>query len=211
MNKKTVALLMACVLLVGAAIGGTMAWLVDDTDPVTNVFTVGDINITLSETEAVKNEETGAYEKGYHFVPGDTLSKDPKVTVLKDSEPCWLFIKVVENNNITVTGKGSAGEDISEKALKYSIAGGWTQYEENSPYWYRSINQKVTAENGESFQVLNNDQVVVSTYVTKDHVSSMGANGNAKPTITFKAAAVQKAHINTVGAAFDELPADFLN
>jgi len=198
MNKKTVALLMACVLLVGAAIGGTMAWLVDSTGEVTNTFTVGDINITLTETGTDANGE-----KNYPFVPGDTLSKDPKVTVLKDSEPCWLFVKVVENNNITVTGKNSAGEEVSEKALKYSIADGWTQYN-NTEYWYRTVDSKVTEESGLSFDVLTNNVVNVSTFITKD-----SALETAQPTITFTAAAVQKAHIDTPADAFAQTPDSF--
>ena len=40
MKKKTVALLLACVMALGVAIGGTMAWLVDSTGEVENTFTV---------------------------------------------------------------------------------------------------------------------------------------------------------------------------
>ena len=39
MKKKTLALLLALVLLAGGVIGGTLAWLTDKTDPVKNTFT----------------------------------------------------------------------------------------------------------------------------------------------------------------------------
>ena len=84
MKKKTVALLLACVMALGVAIGGTMAWLVDSTGEVKNTFTVGDINIDLTETDDGIGIDTTTTDNAndYHFVPGDTLSKDPKVTAL---------------------------------------------------------------------------------------------------------------------------------
>lgn len=43
---------LALVLVVAvASVGGTIAWLKVETTPVVNTFTVGDINITLTETK----------------------------------------------------------------------------------------------------------------------------------------------------------------
>ena len=47
---KALALVLAVVLLVGAAIGGTVAWLTDKTGDVVNTFTVGNIDIELAES-----------------------------------------------------------------------------------------------------------------------------------------------------------------
>lgn len=79
-------LMLALVLVLGCAVGGTVAWLVAKTDPVVNTFTYGDINITLTET-------TG---ENYKIIPGVDIGKDPKVTVKAGSEACWLFVKVEE-------------------------------------------------------------------------------------------------------------------
>ena len=79
-------LMLALVLVLGCAVGGTVAWLVAKTDPVVNTFTYGDINITLTET-------TG---DDYKIIPGVDIGKDPKVTVKAGSEACWLFVKVEE-------------------------------------------------------------------------------------------------------------------
>ena len=46
MKKKTVALLLACVMALGVAVGGTLAWLTDTTQEVKNTFTDSNINIT---------------------------------------------------------------------------------------------------------------------------------------------------------------------
>ena len=66
MKKKTIALVLACVICVGIGIGGTLAWLTATTDDVTNTFTTSDINITLAETKT-----------DFKMVPGCTIEKDP--------------------------------------------------------------------------------------------------------------------------------------
>ena len=86
MKKRTLALILALVLVFGAAVGGTIAYLTDTTDPVTNTFTVGNIDITLAETK-----------DDFKMVPGCDIAKDPKVTVTANSEDCWLFVKIDES------------------------------------------------------------------------------------------------------------------
>ena len=46
-SSRTFIAMLALVLVIGCAVGGTVAWLVSSTDPVVNTFTYGDINITL--------------------------------------------------------------------------------------------------------------------------------------------------------------------
>lgn len=89
MKKKTVALLLALVLVFGAAIGGTIAYLMDATEAITNTFTVGNVDIDLTETT-----------KDYKMTPGATINKDPFVTVKEGSEICWVFVKVEEQGNL---------------------------------------------------------------------------------------------------------------
>lgn len=98
LNMKPLAVFLALTLLVGCAVGGTIAWLTGQTDAVTNTFTVGDINIELDESSTTTSA-SGEIKKNYLFVPGDTLEKDPKVTVKANSEDCYLFVKVTSTNN----------------------------------------------------------------------------------------------------------------
>ncbi|MEI3142371.1 MAG: TasA family protein [Oscillospiraceae bacterium] len=102
MKKKTLALVLALTLLVAGVVGGTLAWLTDQTAEVKNTFTVGDINIGLTETTT-----------DYKMVPGNTIAKDPTVTVKANSEACWLFVKVTESENL-------------DTFITYAIAEGWT-------------------------------------------------------------------------------------
>ena len=87
MKKKTLALVLALTLLVAGVVGGTLAWLTDQTAEVKNTFTVGDINIGLTETTT-----------DYKMVPGNTIAKDPTVTVEEGSDASYVRMKVTFNN-----------------------------------------------------------------------------------------------------------------
>lgn len=115
MKKKLLALILSVAVVASIAAAGTLAYLTSTSDVVTNTFTVGDINIdlkeheykdgVLTETEVTKNEYT-------RILPGQTLPKDPFVTVKADSEDCWLYVVVANGMNNVV--KGAATLDINE-------------------------------------------------------------------------------------------------
>lgn len=115
MKKKTLALVLALTLLVAGVVGGTLAWLTDRTAEVKNTFTVGDINIGLTETTT-----------DYKMVPGNTIAKDPTVTVKANSEACWLFVQVTESENL-------------DTFITYAIAEGWTALPGVDGVYYREV------------------------------------------------------------------------
>lgn len=49
MKKKSLALIIALALILTCAVGGTIAWLVATTDPVTNTFTPGSVTTIVNE------------------------------------------------------------------------------------------------------------------------------------------------------------------
>ena len=185
-GMKTFVAMLALVLVIGCAVGGTIAWLTAQTDPVVNTFTYGDINIELTETKPDNRQAK--------IIPGVDIEKDPKVTVKANSEACWLFVKVEETGTF-VTGK-----------VTYSIATGWTRGDgTNIPanVYYREVNA-VTADT--SFYVLKgnteypNGVVTVSKDLTKAEVNSITAEN--QPKLTFTAYAVQKDGIADPGNAW---------
>lgn len=205
MGVKPLALLLALALLLGGVMGGTLAWLTDKTDTVTNTFTVGDINIDL--TEQVSNQ--------FHFVPGDTQEKDPKVTVEANSEACFLFVKVTVANNANGNVASIVNFDVAD-GWKYVVNGVEktahpAAYVNGTYYFYRQVDAD-TAKAGTSYFVLaGNDEyregiITIDEHVTKDMVGTINAN---KPTVTFNAAAIQVANIETLAKAWSELPATF--
>ncbi len=166
MKKKTVALLLALVLVLGVAVGGTMAWLLDSTDPITNTFTAGDVEITLEETTTA-----------YSMVPGTTIAKDPTVTVSEASESCYVFVKLDKSANF-------------DDFMSYEVAAGWTQGGNGVPanVYYRIVN---AADTDRVFSVLSGNSVLVKPEVTKAQLNAVKEAD--QPTLTVTAYACQLA------------------
>lgn len=168
MKKKSLALVLALAMIVVCVVGGTLAWLIATTPEVKNTFTAGDINITLAESE----------DLDLKMIPGYTIDKDPKVTVLAGSEKCYLFVKVDKSTNF-------------DTFMTYEIADGWTQLEDASGndvdgVFYRVVD---TADMGTAYSVLANDKVTVRGDVTKTMLKDLTAD--TQPTLTFTAYACQ--------------------
>lgn len=167
LSGKLVVAMLAVTLLIGCAIGGTVAWLTAKTDAVVNTFTYGDINITLAET-------TGT---DYKIIPGVDITKDPKVTVKANSEACWLFVKV-EKSGTFVTDKVTYAIDNTV----------WTQLDNVAGVYYKKIDTLTASDT--NYNILQDKKVTVSQELTKGEINSI-EEGQKNPTLTFKAYAVQ--------------------
>lgn len=170
MKKKILVPAIALVLVLCCALGGTLAWLTDK-DSVDNTFTIGDINIDLTET-------TG---ENYHILPGVDIAKDPKVIVKPNSEACWLFIEVAEES-----WPDFKEEDGTTRKVNYMIANGWQVLDEYPGVYYRAVNTE-TAKIGTEYGVLENNKVTVSENLTKEELQTV----TKQPKLIFTAYAVQ--------------------
>ena len=174
MTKKRNMLLVLCLVFVTAlvSVGGTIAWIKTSTQSVVNEFTVGDIEITLTETQ-----------RTYKMVPGNELPKDPKVTVSGGSEACWLFVKVEEKNNLV-------------DYIDYSVDASWTELDGVTGVYYR----EVAASNADQeFAVLTGNKVKVWDTVTKDMLETAESS---IPQLVFTAYAVQKDNVADAATAW---------
>lgn len=179
MKKKTLISIIAVALVICVSIGGVLAYLTSTTGEVVNTFTVGNINLDLTET-------TG---NQYKMVPGQTITKDPKVTVKANSEESYVFIKVTKSTNAKF-----------DDYMTYDIADGWTALDGNAGVYYREV-AATTADT--DFVVIKDDTVTVKGTVTKDMMDNLSTE--TYPTLTFKAAAVQKAGFSTAAAAWAQV------
>ena len=168
MKKKGLALVLALTLLVVCVVAGTLAWLTAKSDVVTNTFTTSDIKVELKETTGQK----------YKMIPGYTISKDPKATVLAGSEECYLFVKLDKSTNF-------------DTYLEYVIADGWTKLDDVADTVYHRVVDGTTNQIGTAYSVLKGDQVTVKGSVTKEQMNALDAEGVAKPTLTITAYASQ--------------------
>lgn len=91
--RKILVSLAALALVAALSVAGTLAYLTDS-KTVKNTFTVGNIQMTLTETDI--NDPTGerVTSNEYKIYPGQTYTKDPTVTILAGSEDCYVRMLV---------------------------------------------------------------------------------------------------------------------
>ena len=90
MKKKLVLLSTAVILVAMMVVGGTLAYFTAD-DAATNVFTVGDVKIEL--TEPLWEEKLNGASRLENIYPGMPITKDPMVTNI-GSNPAFVRVKV---------------------------------------------------------------------------------------------------------------------
>lgn len=178
-SGRALVALVAVVLLIGCAAGGTVAWLVAKPAAIVNTFTIGNIDATLTETN-----------RTYHIVPGVDIDKDPVATVVKNSEDCYLFVKIDEKNWPDFTETGS-----TTRKVDYAVADGWKKLEGEDGVYYREVSK--FADN-QAFHILKGDKVTVSSSLTKDELTTV----TNQPKLTFTVYAVQKSGVDSPAAAW---------
>lgn len=167
-GMKTFVAMLALVLVIGCAVGGTVAWLTAQTGPVVNTFTTSDIKVELKETP-----------KEYKMIPGYTISKDPTATVLDGSEECYLFVKLEKSQNF-------------DTYLKYDIADGWKKLDGVTDTVYYRVVDGTTNQIGKAYSVLKDNQVTVKGEVTKAMMDGLTTETLPKLTVTAYASQLYK-------------------
>lgn len=184
-RNRRIAMTVALVLVVAlVSVGGTIAWLTDKTQSVTNTFTVGNIDITLTETTT-----------DYKMVPGNTIAKDPTVTVEGGSEACWLFVKIEESTNL-------------DDFITYTVDSGWTALTGVTGVYYREV---AASNTDQIFNVLTSKTgytdgyVTVNESVTKTQMDAIKNGTASAPTLKFTAYACQKDNVTSVTDAWAKI------
>lgn len=159
MKKKLLALILSVAVVASIAAAGTLAYLTAQTDDVVNTFTVGDIDLTLTETTGTE----------YKILPGATVEKDPTVTVLADSENCWVYVLVANELNDTVEGASTL--DITDSwELVESVPGMGVRWDDTIAI-YRLKTAVGTASTDQIFPVFNH--VTISGALTNEQNASL--------------------------------------
>lgn len=192
-NKKFIAILsvfvmLALTMVVGCAVDGTVAWLVSKSESSVSTFTLGDINIKLTEAESES--------QSLKIIPGVDIRRSLKVTVEANSEACWLFVKVEGTNWPDFMEANGTARKVS-----YSVAGegdGWIALNDHSGVYYREVSAE-DAKTGVEYDV--NGVVAVSKELTKAEVNSIAA-AEPQPLLSFTAYAVQRDGIGDAATAW---------
>lgn len=174
-RKSTLILVIALALTVCCLIGTTIAWLADKATT-TSTFTVGNVNISLSESSATNRR----------IVPGGTYTEDPKVIVRANSEDCWLFFRADKSDNF-------------DTFLTYTVDAGWTKLESESNVYYRFVQMNGADQ---TFDVLQGNVVKAKGDATKTQYDTI--NSSNYPTLSITAYAVQRLGFDTADKAWEE-------
>lgn len=165
MKKKILALgMVAC--LATAAVGGTLAYFTD-TEQADNVFTVGNVDIILTEPNWVAQGSADAPEA----YPGEALAKDPTITN-DGANPCFVRISVEGWDVLGADNMITYRTDYVDNTLGEN----WVKGKDG--YFYYNTVLEVGATTDALF-----DQIVIPTSVTN------GFDGNYD--LVVKAEAVQ--------------------
>jgi predicted ribosomally synthesized peptide with SipW-like signal peptide len=122
--KKNKTFLAAIVLLLLFVVGGAVAYFTD-TATKTNTFTIGNVDITLTEdawdalTDANGNDIPDVAEE---MMPGESVTKDPTINNLSTKNPAYVFAKV-EVPCTTIVAPATTSEEL----FTYTTNAGWTE------------------------------------------------------------------------------------
>lgn len=200
--KKFALIAVCAALLVCVTIGATVAWLTS-TDKVENTFTVGKVAITLDETKVNSNglppidPEQRVSANAYHLLPGQSYLKNPTVHVDKDSETCYVFVKV-ENG---IAALEAASTDARPNIAAQIASNGWIALDGVPNVYYKEYTKNPVATE-------DTDLLVFSMFTIADNADTLDAwssvNTNTKVTVT--AYAIQEeGFANNVLAAWAEV------
>ena len=175
MRKSYAWLIISAILLFTIGVGVTVALLVSSSNTVVNTFTVGSIDISLRET-------TG---DTYVMAPGVDIPKDPAVTVIANSESCWLFVKVEKENGF-------------DRFCDYETADGWSSLGGYEGIFYRAVEKSGHAQ---VFSVLKNNCIQINENVTEEQLNAL----TSYPTLDFTAYAIQSDGFDNAHDAWEAL------
>ena len=184
-SMKVVVLLLAVVLLVGCTIGGTIAYLTAKSNSVTNVFSVGNITITL--------DEDNTQDVDYKIVPGASQPKEPVVTVKEGSEKCYVYVSIIndlvitnENGQMPIVGTMDinesnwvlVGQSENEMVLRYYTVVDAASEDKTCTVFTRVLYATTITE--DTIEQLNQKTIKVEAYAHQsEHVEQSRADSAA--------------------------------
>ena len=120
--------IVAVVAIVAGSVLGTIAYMTS-ASKVSNVFTVGNVKITLDESVVnnegkIENPANRTDRNSYHLMPGKSYDKDPRITVASDTESCYLFL-VTRNQILDIEVKNDPDKPTMRQQM---VQNGWGIY-----------------------------------------------------------------------------------
>ncbi len=162
--KKILVLLLCAVLLVGASVAGTVAYLTSQ-DEVVNNFTVGQVRISLDEALVDDNGDTVTGDNAdrvqtndYKLLPGHAYDKDPTVHVTQGSEDCYvrMFVTITHNSQWDTI----CGNHVDEQGNNLFGAEDMFTGLNTTAWLYKSSTPGLAGENTRTYEFWYNTKVI---------------------------------------------------
>ena len=192
MKKKILALCVVAIIAVTAIAGASLAYLTDN-EAKTNEFTVGNVDIDLTEPNW---DETGAAEAADVY-PGEPLAKDPTVKNI-GANPCFVRVSVSDLDQFVVEYGEDAMITYRTDYVDGKLGENWVLH--NDGYFYYN---KVLAV-GETTDALFDQIVIPFALTNSEETTPIGVNAyavqaqGAKPSFS----AVQAMTVEEIAAWF---------
>lgn len=214
MNKKktiAVAIVLALILL----IGGMLAYFTD-TDSATNTFTIGNVDISLTEPlwDALDDEDNNNIpDVAESITPGATIDKDPTINNISTTNGAYVFAKVVV-----------PALDATTPLFTYETNTGWAElgtakYDATAKtithvYAYGSASAMTELEKATSATAPTSTSSAVFSSVTLGNFTATQLSGITTTQIVVSAYGIQKDNLSVsaptdIAKLFDELKTHF--
>ena len=189
-RRRIAAIAVAVALVAALMIGGTISYLSDSSDTVTNTFTPNTNSVTLTET-------TGS---DYDIVPGTYDTKNPTVTATM-TLPSFIYLVVYDN---------------SDGLVEYEIASGWVKLydvDDEENYTGGTVYYRYYGGTGgtETYQVLEDDKVYYSAELTNEDMYDENGGLLDDLTLSFQAYIIQAAGFITSSSSGPDYAASAKN
>ena len=93
---------MSLALVACISVGGTLAYLSDNTGTMTNTFKFGTLEVTQKETDGTTNVPNSGSLTYEDLVPGDTVKKEVKISLADHKVDAYVYVAVKNSNNTLV-------------------------------------------------------------------------------------------------------------
>ena len=175
MKKKVVTLSLVVALIATAAIGGTFAYFTD-TDDATNTFTVGNVDIELTEpnwdNKTPDDPTDGGEGEAQDVYPGEPLAKDPTVENI-GKNPCFVRVHVTNLDQFVKEYGADAMIGLRTDYVDGKLGDGWVKHTDGYYYYTKPLVVKGTENNEWNEGLVSKtdalfDQIVIPAEITNN-------------------------------------------
>lgn len=221
MKKKLMAIALAVCVAAVLAAGASLAYFTDKTDAANNVFTMGNVKITLDETDLTKDGGSRTPEGNTYtnLYPGMDMVKDPIVHNTGRND-AWVRVIVRVANGAAFMDKFAIAPYASSplEGLTHGLGEGWqitasTKDTAANDMVYTIVYNTVLKP-GESTPAVFNKLYIPATFGNGEMAAITYKNANDEPvngfTMSIHAEAIQSEGLNATSCqqAFEHYRAD---